>query len=234
MKVIVTGFINTMSKPQKTAGFIYLPLHIAIIPLLVGMLGYYIPNGMDDLTANIIYYGIGLVFCLIAMWRYLRSAFDILLDNLMKNIVMIAFAYCIQFMLSFILTSALVLIAGDSVVNPNDEMVTEIASDNYRAALSISVFIAPIVEEILFRGVVFGSIRQKNRTWAYVISIALFAFYHVWQYAVAYQDVSMLIYAVQYIPAAYALAWSYEKTNCIWIPIFLHMFLNFYAMQMIV
>ena len=146
---------------------------------------------------------------------------------------MITIAYCIQVMLSFLVSAALVLIFGDSLANPNDEMVADMAKDSYRTALGISVFIAPIVEEILFRGIVFGSIRQKNRTWAYVISIALFSFYHVWQYAVFYQDVSLLIFAVQYIPAGYALAWSYEKTNCIWIPIFMHMLVNTAAMAMI-
>ena len=28
------------------------------------------------------------------------------------------------------------------------------------------------------------------------------------------------------IPAGYALAWLYDKTNCIWMPIFLHMLIN--------
>ena len=86
MKVIITGFINTMSKPQRTAGWIYLPLHIAIIPLLLGMLAFYAPNGIDDVTINIIYYSIGLAFCLIVMWRYLRGAFDILLDNFLRTL----------------------------------------------------------------------------------------------------------------------------------------------------
>lgn len=233
MKVIVTGFVNTMSKPQRAAGWIYLPMHIAIIPLLLGMLAFYIPNGMDDAAVNIIYYGIGLAFCLIAMWRYLRGAFDILLDNLAKNIVIFTFAYCIQIMLGFIVSAVLMLIVRDNAANPNEEMVAEIANSSYRAILGVSVFIAPVVEEILFRGIVFGGIRQRNRTWAYVTSIALFAFYHVWQYAFAYHDAAMLIYAIQYVPAAYALAWSYEKTNCIWIPVFLHMLMNIVAMAVI-
>lgn len=234
MKVIVTGFINTMSKPQQIAGWIYVPLHIAVMPVLIAMFAFFLPGGMDEITGNIIYFGIGLAFCLIAMWGYLRGAFDILLDNLTKNIVMFTFAYCIQIMLSFIVSAALMLILGDSIANPNEGMVTELAKDSYRAALSISVFIAPIVEEVLFRGIVFGGIRRKSRTWAYIISISLFSICHVWQYAVAYQDASMLIYAIQYIPAAYALAWSYERTNCIWIPIFLHMLVNASAMAVMV
>lgn len=233
MKVIITGFIDTMSKPQRIAGYVYLPLHVLIIPLFIGMLAYYSVSSIDEITANLIYYAVGLAFCIIVMWKYLRSAFDILLDNMGKNIIMLLFAYFIYFMLSYIASAVITLIFSGNAVNPNNEMVSELSDENSQAAIALAVFIAPIVEEVLFRGVLFGSIRRKNRTWAFIVSIAVFSLYHVWQYAVAYGDATMLIYAIQYIPASYALAWCYERTNCIWVPVFLHMIINSAALSLI-
>ncbi|MGI5985215.1 MAG: CPBP family intramembrane metalloprotease [Clostridiales bacterium] len=234
MKVVIDGFVNTMSKPQRTAGFVYLPFHIFLIPLFVEMLAHYLPNGLDDIAANIIYYGMGFSFCLICMWRYLRGAYDVLIDNLVKNIVAFIFSYVIFILLSYIAAGAVFAILGDSVLNPNNDAVKAMANESPRAVWGLTVFLAPVVEETLFRGVLFGSVQPKNRTLAYILSIAAFGFYHEWQYALAFMDWKILIYMLQYVPAGYALAWLYEKTNCIWMPVFLHMTVNLITMTIMV
>lgn len=227
MKIIVTGFYNTMKKPQKLAGMIYLPLHIFVLPLLIAMLAVYLPSGLDDVTANIIYYALGFGFCLFVMFRYLRTAFDVLLDNLVKVILAIVFSYIVYMMLNFVVSAVLLATLGDQLLNPNTEAVADIAvSGGLGPTVGLVVFIAPIVEEVLFRGVLFGAIRDKSRWLAYTVSILVFGIYHVWQFALVSMDITVLIYLIQYIPAGFALARCYEQTNCIWAPIFMHMFIN--------
>ena len=97
--------------------------------------------------------------------------------------------------------------------------------------LAISVIFAPIVEEALFRGVLFQSIRRHSRVWAYIASLAVFGIYHTWQFAVVYQDPVYLLYSLQYIPITFALTWSYEKSGSLWVPIFFHASNNYLAMQ---
>lgn len=41
-----------------------------------------------------------------------------------------------------------------------------------------SIILAPIVEELLFRGIIFGSVRKCNRFLAYVLNIYIFAVMH--------------------------------------------------------
>ncbi len=226
MKIVITGFLNTMPKPQRIAGYIYLPFHIIVIPLFLGMLAQYLPGGLDDVTYEIVYYGIGLAFCLICMWKYLRNAYDVLMDNIATNIAAVCFGYVINILLSYLAAGVLFAIVGDKITNPNNNAVINLAGESPRAVIALAVFIAPIVEEILFRGVIFGSLQPKHRRLAFVVSIVLFAFYHVWQHALASMDPTMLWCMISYIPAGYALAWAYEKTNCIWVPIFLHMLIN--------
>ena len=230
MKIVITGFASTMSKPQRIAGYIYLPFHIFILPLFAAMLLTYMPDGLDETTVNLLYYGMGFVFCLVVMWQYLRNAFDILLDNLATNIAAFFFGGVSYFLLSFLASGVLFAILGDQTTNPNNDAILNMAKESPRAVIALAVFIAPVVEEVLFRGVVFGSLAPKHRRLAFVVSIALFALYHIWQYALGTMDVTMFIYMIAYIPAGYALAWVYEKTSSIWAPIFLHMLINIISM----
>ena len=226
MKVVISGFVNTMQKPQRTAGYAYLPFHIFLIPLFLEMLDQYLPKGLGQTYQYIVYYGLGLAFSLIVMWKYLRTSYDVLADNIIKNIVAFIFAYIIYDLLDYLADALLFIILGDAVITANNTALSSIAGESSNVALGLLWFIAPIIEEILFRGVIFGSLQPKNRTLAYVVSITVFALYSVWEYAVALNDWSMLIYMIEFVPLGYALTWLYEKTNCIWIPIFLHMLIN--------
>ena len=99
--------------------------------------------------------------------------------------------------------------------------------------IAVAVFMAPLVEECLFRGVLFGAIRPRSRFWAYAVSIAAFALYHVWQYAFMYQDARLLLSALRYVPVSAALAFCYEQTRSIWPPVFFHMFINAMSLTLV-
>ena len=109
-----------------------------------------------------------------------------------------------------------------STETPNDATIQLMAADNFRMMKAIGIFLAPIMEEVVFRGVVFQSLRKKSRLLAYGVSVGLFCLYHVWQYAVAYQDPVMLLYALEYIPITLAITWSYERSGSLWTAIAFH------------
>ncbi|NLV87506.1 MAG: CPBP family intramembrane metalloprotease [Clostridiales bacterium] len=230
MKTLKPAFLNTMSFPQKVWGLIFLPLHIFILPLFIAMLGFYMPELLTDVSANLVYYGFSLAFCLICMWSYLRRGFDFLIDNFRLNTVSVFYSYIVYMLFALLVSAFLLWILGDNFSNPNNEAVELTAGKSYGVMVGLAVFIAPMVEEILFRGVLFGSLLKKNRAAAYIISIALFGFSHLWQYSLVEMDPKLLIYVIQYIPAGYVLARLYEKTSCIWLPIFFHMGINMAAM----
>lgn len=218
-------FENQMTKTQTVLGWIYLPLHVLVLPLLLSMYAQFSPDPVSETAINLIYYAIGIVFALTVMFRFLRSGFDGLMDRLVFCIITALLALVIDYALTTVATVILMLFE-ESIVNPNNAELVELAGKDYGAIKALAIFIAPIVEEILFRGVVFGSLRTRSRGWAYLVSVLLFSFYHVWQYAAAYSDPALLIYALQYIPVSYVLAWCYERTGSIWTPIFFHMGFN--------
>ena len=63
--------------------------------------------------------------------------------------------------------------------------------------------------------------------------VFVFCIYHVWQYTLALWDISYLLMAIQYIPAAFTLCWIYEQSGSVWTSIFFHMGVNLLGVVMI-
>ena len=213
-----------MTPLQQTLGWIYLFIHVIALPLLIRMYDK-AAGGVNPANANLVYYAFGVAFVAAVMLRYLRREFDALMDRLGWCIITALLALLVMYALNTAATLVLMLLE-EVLNNPNNDMVAQLAREDFGAIKALSVFIAPIVEEVLFRGVLFGSLRERSRGWAYVVSVAAFGLYHVWQSALAAGDWTMLLYAVQYVPISVVLAWCYERSGSLWTGIFYHMGYN--------
>ena len=87
----------------------------------------------------------------------------------------------------------------------NNETVGDLVLANRYAMMFVTIILAPIIEETLIRGLVFGSLHRTSRALAYVVSCFLFVFMHNWQYFALYPVGSVLLSCLPYIPAAIAL-----------------------------
>ena len=114
-------------------------------------------------------------------------------------------------------------------LNPNDMNIDALISQNFNVMAVMSVVFAPIVEECLFRGALFGTIRKRSRFLAYFVTIAFFAFYHLFPYFISEYRWQLWVYLLQYVPASFALCRVYEKSETIWCPIALHALNNLMA-----
>lgn len=216
-------FENSMSRSGIILGLVYFPIHVFLLPLFLPRL--LMNLGMEDEgLMNLVYYGIGLFLMLTVYLPYLREHFDKALDRLGFCVLSFFMALGIDYVLSYGVNSLVFAIMGEGE-NPNDAAIGEIALQSSNAIRAVGIFMAPIVEEILFRGVIFGALREKNRFLAYAFSMLMFAIYHVWQFALL-GDMSVLIYVLQYLPVGFALCWIYERCGSIWMPIGFHMMIN--------
>lgn len=218
------SFTSLMTQKETIAAAIYLPMHIVGVPMLINLLPMELLQQLGNATVNAIYYAIGFLVLLVLMHGFLRRDFDTLLDRLPLSITSIISGYFLSFILALALTMILELLGLSQSSTPNNDAVIGIMDLEYNKMYAVTVLLAPFVEEILFRGLLFGAVRNKNRTLAYVVSVLAFSLYHVWQYAVV--DLSALIYMLSYIPVSYALAWCYDRSGSIWVPIGLHMLNN--------
>ena len=223
---------DPMPRGARIAGWVYLPVHVFVLPLTLGAALAAVRGELpSDVTCNVWYYLIGLAFTLVAMWGLLRRSYDTLSGSILRCIGILFAAYGLDVLLSLVLQLGAGFIG--ELPSPNNDAVTRLAAADHKRMIAVAVLMAPLVEECLFRGVLFGAIRPRSRFWAYVVSIALFALYHVWQYALMYQDARLLLSALRYVPVSAALAFCYEQTRSIWPPVFFHMFINAMSLTLV-
>ena len=228
---VVLGFQNPMTRGETVAALVYLVFHVAIIPLLLDRLIAYWPDGKISLVdSNLVYYAIGLIFMAVFLGRFYRRCFDRLADHVGVTLLVLLASFALYYILSIAVQFGVSALLPEMSQSPNDETILAMATESYGKTLAMSVILAPLVEEPLFRGAVFGSLYKRGRVVAYVGSVLLFALLHVWQYAWTGEDSAVLLYTLLYIPASVALAYSYEKTSSIWTPVFFHMILNALSM----
>ena len=124
------------------------------------------------------------------------------------------------------LAATLLIFHGFLRQSYNNETVGSLISDNEYIMMAVTIILAPVIEETLVRGLVFGSIRPTSRVMAYIVSVVLFTLMHNWQYFLLYPAGKVLLSCIPYLPASVALAWTYEKAGTIWAPITLHALIN--------
>ena len=85
-----------------------------------------------------------------------------------------------------------------------------------------SMLCVGFLEEVLFRGLVFGNLRRKSAAVGYLFSCLLFALLHEWQFAVVNRDITYFLLMLQYLVPGLVLAWVYDRTGTLWTSIGLH------------
>ena len=198
---------SRLTRFETIAGWLYLPFYLIILNLLLQLANEKLSLGMSALTINITYFVINLAA---SFWNFVQA-------------VVLGFAlyYAGTWVLQFALTK---LAPGFTIYN--NETVGSLISDNEYIMMAVTIILAPVIEETLVRGLVFGSIRPTSRVMAYIVSVVLFTLMHNWQYFLLYPAGKVLLSCIPYLPASVALAWTYEKAGTIWAPITLHALIN--------
>ncbi len=212
-----------LSTAETVAGYCYLPFYVVLLAMLIEFVSGYFHLGLSTLQINICYFVINTIVVWIIFHNFLlRSLRGTRFWELVQALIL---GFVLYYAGNYVLSLALHLLRI-TVATYNDDTVQALASENYAVMVICSVILAPMVEETLVRGLLFGSIRRKSRIGAYVVTILFFAMIHVWQYFLLYDWKSVLLAALPYLPAGIALGWTYEKSNTIWAPILLHMAIN--------
>ena len=91
-----------------------------------------------------------------------------------------------------------------------------------------SVILAPIVEEVIFRGLIFRTLRDYNKYMAHFVSALCFGFIHIYSGLFA-GDLTQLFYLLSYGGSGLAFSYAYEARKTIVAPIIIHMVNNLIA-----
>ena len=109
---------------------------------------------------------------------------------------------------------------NDAILSPQSRSLSS------GTALLTAVLIAPFVEEILFRGLVFGNLRSRSRVLAYTVSCLLFVLLQARQPLLTQQNAASLALVLQSMVPGLVLAGVYEYAGTLWAAVGLHAAFN--------
>ena len=214
-----------MTPGEQIGGVVFLMIYLVVLPFATDPLFRFVGGLLDvSISAtvqNMIYYYVLFAVTLVMFHKFIGRTSRNFADNLGVA--------CRSMLVGLIglyglneLVYRLTRLAIDNRTNLNDTTISAQIQDAPRVTLLIIVFLAPFVEEVLFRGLVFGNLKSKSRVVAYLVSCLLFALIHVWQFAVVQQDITYFLLMVQYLVPGAVLAWAYESSGTLWASIGLH------------
>ena len=209
------------SPSEFRRGWVFFALYLVVFPVLMGQIQRMLSQRFEFFLQapefSLIYYFLLLCATVLLFWGFLRHSFDILLDWLPENLFAFAAGLVGAGALHF-----LAMRLPYPVENPNALLYPEQFAAAPQATVLILVVLMPLIEEVLFRGLVFGNLKHKSRAVAYAVSCLLFALLHVWQFAVKRQDITYFLLMVQYLVPGLVLAWAYDHTGTLWSSVLLH------------
>lgn len=223
------GAVTGMTRLEKILGGCLLAIYLVILPLtadplfdLIGKLfGITVSEGVRDAA----YYYILFALTLIAFWGYLGRTTGALFDHAGRVLASVGLGLVAFYGLNELAWRALRVLSVTQT-NLNDQAILARISSAPHSTILIVVFLAPIVEEAIFRGYIFGNLREVNRYLAYLVSCLLFAFLHVWQFVVINHDFWYLLLMLQYLVPGLVMAWTFERSGSLWGSILLHCIVN--------
>jgi len=218
-----------MTRYEQVLGWIYLVLQMTVLPVVLVALNFLLGSPLTDAEVNFGYFCLNFICAVTIFWHFLwgniKTGFSHPLRLLLSVLISLAAYWALNILISF-----LILTFFPDFFNVNDDSISGLVAENANLMTFGTVVLVPVVEEVLYRGLVFRGLYNRSHVAAYVVSIVVFGALHVVGYVTMYNPLHLLLCFVQYIPAGLCLGWAYARSNSIWAPILMHMTINLIGM----
>lgn len=217
------GWKIEMTDSERRRGLVFFLLYLLVFPRVNAWLQQLWLGDGEVLVAeaNVLYYAFLFTLSLFVFWDFLKKDFVGLLNWLPENL----FAVAVGLLISGGLYAVLSLLPF-----PVRDPISLQYAQEFQAApvptLTLILLLIPVVEETVYRGLIYGSLRPYSRGIAMIFCILLYALSQVWRYALDFSDPRYLILAFLYLPMSAALTWCYDRGGSVWSCIVLHGGLN--------
>lgn len=222
-----------MTRKELLWGFGYFLCYLLVLPaaleLLFSLLSWDYSSVSGQLRLNLIYNVVNFLAMVLIFHRFLGKSLAAVTRRFWGFVQAVILGWVLYQTVTFLVIYA-VQWARPSLRNLNNDYFAAQAAENFTLTALPTIFLAPPVEELLFRGLLFGTLHRKSRFLAFAISALAFALVHVTGYLAYYGPLDGLLLLLQYLPAGLALGWAYEKADTILAPMVIHMIINAISM----
>ena len=220
----------TPTAGELRLGLGYWGFELLVLPAVLSLVFPVIAPALSEAGQNLVFFALNFICLCAILRRFLLDSLRLLPEAPLRLLVVGLAAFAAFWAVSLGLRWLFgTLFPG--FTNVNDNAIGQMAKANYAATAIGTVLLAPVAEELVFRGLIFGSLHSHSRGLAYGVSCGVFALIHILSYVGQYPAATLLLCFFQYLPAGVCLGWAFEKSGSIFTPMAVHMAINLITLQ---
>lgn len=216
---------NVPNRSETVSGFIFLAIQLLALQPALLLVNLLLPTPMSESTLNFLFFTINFISVAVIFRKYLirsgKTAISAPFSCLRST-----FLALVGYWGGNMLVSILIQNVYPEFFNVNDSSLSQMTQENFSLMAFGTILLAPVTEEVLYRGLIFGKLYNRSPLLAYFVSTLCFSALHVTGYIGMYAPFHLLLCLLQYVPAGLCLGWAYAKSDTIWAPILLHITVN--------
>ncbi len=214
-----------LTKKEQLGGWIYWVIQNFILSAVLGFLALFFSSRVPLPVFDFLYLAINFTVLTVVMGRFLKESF---LFGVKRPgfVLQSAFLAYMVYWLMTLAVSWLTYWLMPDFINLNDSSISDMIQQQSVLTLIGTVLLAPVAEELVYRGLIFGCLYDRKPWLGYLVSTVVFSLVHVIGYIGMYDPLALLIAFIQYLPAGICLGWAYARSQTIWAPIILHIAIN--------
>lgn len=219
--------LNTVAPTRKETvhGFVCVLLQTLLFPSIPSAINALYPGSLNAASSNFLLFALDFLLITLVLRTFLTENLRTALRQPWLCLRYAGIGLGIHFIGSF-LFKALAFRLLPEYLNYNDQTITQLIQENYPLMAVSTVFLVPVTEEAIFRGLIFRNLYNAHPVWAYILSMTAFSAVHLTGYLGTAEPLTLCLSFLQYLPSAFALGWSYRKSGSIVSPILIHMTIN--------
>ena len=215
----------SLTPSERSWGIRYLLFELIFLPSLLYTALTSLPFSVGSAGINCAFFLINFIAISLIFREFWKNSFRLLRQGSLK-IMLTALVGLQIYWIAALAVSLLTIWLFPQFVNQNDASISAASRQNALLMGIGTVLLVPPVEEMLFRGLVFGLLHRRRRVLAYAVSTFVFCAIHVTLSISGFDPVFLLVSLAQYVPAGLVLAASYEYSGSLFAPILIHMAVN--------
>ena len=213
------------NEKETAFGLIWLATNLLVMPSVFAVFNGLLPSPLSMGMLNVLYYAVNCAVTVFLLRKYLLAAWRTAMSRPAGVVWWAILGYLGYQTLTGIVTTGIV-ICYPNFTNVNDQNIFAMLEEDTLPLALATVFLVPLTEETLYRGLIFRKLLEKNRVLAFVVSMLVFAAIHVMGYIGTQPPAVLFLCFLQYLPAGFCLGWCYLQTGTILTPILTHTLVN--------
>ena len=215
----------TLNRGETWLGWIYWAVQLLVLPTVIDAVLPLLGLDLSVIQFNFIFFALNFLFLTVIFHRFLGEHTKLALKQPFR-VLRYAFGGYVFFWISTTVIGIVTAHFVPSFSNVNDVAIMQMAASDYTLTAIGTVLLAPVAEELMYRGLLFGSLHHRSPAGAFILSTIVFAAIHVVGYIGLYRPLILVLCFLQYIPAGLCLGWAYTRSGNIWAPILAHIAIN--------